>query len=131
MKLHKYKTNYLSKEHLQTAVFPVLCCSLSHSLYWVIWTIGIKTIAFLCHLGWGFMTEILVECFTSDSLCLLKSNWIDTLGNNYASSACCSYHLPTAQQRGHIPILSSDSVTVIIQRLVLRNVNHISSSFSS
>lgn len=74
-------------------------------------------------------------CFTSASVCLLKrsrvSTWIGMFIKNYASSACCSYHLLAAQQIGHIAILFSDGVAVRIQRLILRNVNHISASFSS
>lgn len=117
MKLHRNKTNSLSKEHLQAALcFPVLHCAWIHSLYHSVWETGKESVAFLCGL-WGFFgvfvclvwvglfsVETVVECFTSASVCPLKTSWISTcigtFRKNDASSACCSYHLPPAQQIG-------------------------------
>lgn len=129
LKLHRYKTNCLSKEYLQTALcFPVVHRAWICSLCCGVWTTGIKSIAFLFWLGClgFFFIEAVTDCFNSASVCLLKtswiSTWIDTVRKNYAL-----YHLPAAQKIGHIATLS----LVRIQRLILRNVNHISTSFSS
>lgn len=119
------------KKYLQIALhFPVLHCASFSKLWWLDNRNWVNCIC-VCMVGWIFFNVI--EGF--QFLCILKRSWISTwigiFRKNYASSACCWYHLAAAQQIGLIAILSPDCVAVRIQKLILRNVKHISASFSS
>lgn len=132
LKLHRCKINFISKSTLENcSAFPCTSLCFIHSSV----VVGQHKFSQLHLFAPGWLVDLffnVIECF--QFLCILKiiwiSTWIGVFRKNYASSACRSYHLPAAQQIGLIAISSSDCVTVRIQRLILKNVEHISASFS-